>query len=99
MIILGLIILSAAILGLLSRSAEISPILAGNPEIAFLLLILTVFVIFSRPSAGQAEPVDFVKHISSQEFEMQKTLYTEYKVKQLIESPQYRNYERQRGNQ
>ena len=99
MIMLGMIIIAVAILGLLSTSAEISPILVGYPEIVFFIFALIALLIYSRPSTDQTESVNYVKHISSQEFEMQKTLYTEYKVKQLIESPQYRNYERQRGNQ
>lgn len=98
MIILGLLLSTTAILGLVVSNAEISPFLSSYPELAFILIGLTVFLVLSRDSVSQAEPIDFVKHISPQEFEVQKTLYTELKVKQLIESPQYREYSRQRGN-
>ena len=99
MIILTLILSATTILGLFVTSKqEIIPILSEYPEFTFIIFILTVFVIIFRKSTNHALRVGYANHISPQEFEFQKTVFTNLKVKQLLESPQYQEYARQRGN-
>ncbi|OMJ74206.1 hypothetical protein SteCoe_26931 [Stentor coeruleus] len=98
MIVLGTGLSVITLLGFLSSNSNFMTSAGKYLEIIFLMVIIFAFFAYVKLSPSKGQKIEYAKHISSQEFERQRTLYTELKAKELIESPQYKAFTRKRGN-
>lgn len=98
MIVLGTGLSVITLLGFLSSNNNFMTSAGKYLEIIFLMVIICAFLLYVKFSPGKGQEIEYAKHITPQEFERQRTLYTELKAKELIESPQYKAYTRKRGS-
>lgn len=98
MIVLGTGVSVITLLGFLSSNQNFMTSAGDYLEIIFLMVIICAFLAYAKLSPSKNQEIKCIKRITPQEFERQKTLYTELKAKELIESPQYKAFTRKRDS-